>query len=402
MKIAYFVNQYPAVSHSFIRREILALEKIGIQVSRIALRVDVDSLVDQGDRDELSRTQYILSLNKISILLTVLEYLICHPILGLRSAIASFRLGLNSERGIFKHLAYFVEAVVLNSWVREKNIKHVHAHFGTNSTTVAMLASMLGGVQYSFTVHGPEEFDKPDYIHLSEKIRRAKFVVAITSFCRSQLFRQVTSEYWPKIKIVRCGLDQYFLENPTIVEEVDENVFVCIGRLCEQKGQILLIEALRDVLQGGASAKLILAGDGPMRKEIEQKIEHYGLGDSVKITGWISGEEVKKYLASCKAMVLPSFAEGLPVVIMEALAMRKPVITTYIAGIPELIENGIEGWLIPAGSRQDLTRALLKAINTEADTYKKMGESGYLKVAEYHNIDKESQRLAQHLRGALQ
>ena len=402
MKIAYFVNQYPAVSHSFIRREILALEKIGIEVTRIALRVDLDKLVDQGDRDELARTQYILGMSKASVLLLLFKYLIRHPYAGLKTTIASIRLGLNSERGILKHFAYFVEGIILNTWMRQKNIHHVHAHFGTNSTTVAMFASMLGDVQYSFTVHGPEEFDKPEYIHLTEKIHRAKFVVAITSFCRSQLFRQVTSEYWPKIKIVRCGLDKYFLENPTLVEDVSDNVFVCIGRLCEQKGQILLIEAMRDLLKAGHSAKLILAGDGPMREEIEQKIEQYGLGDNVKITGWISGEEVRNYLASSKAMVLPSFAEGLPVVIMEALAMRKPVITTYIAGIPELIENGIEGWLIPAGSLQDLTRALMKAINTEPETYKKMGESGYLKVAEYHNIDTESQRLAQHLRGALQ
>lgn len=408
MKIAYFINQYPAVSHSFIRREIAALEDRGVEVLRIALRADEPSLADPADKQEVGKTRYILRISKVALLCVMARMLASSPIRFFGVLIRAIRIGITSERGALRHLAYFAEAMVLNQWMSKADVKHVHAHFGTNSTTVAMLASMLGGVQYSFTVHGPEEFDKPAAIHLSEKIKRAKFVVAITSFCRSQLFRQVNTDQWSKIHIVHCGLDKLFLQQVAVKSQSaeniacpEENVFVCVGRLCEQKGQLLLIEAVRDVCQTGHEMKLILAGDGPMRPEIEQKISKYGLQDVVEITGWIGGEDVKRYLSCSKAMVLPSFAEGLPVVIMEALAMGRPVITTYIAGIPELVEDGKEGWMIPAGSRTHLADALRKAIDASPETCRQMGLSGQQKVAIRHDAEQESQRLAQHFAGAL-
>lgn len=396
MKIAYFVNQYPAVSHSFIRREIQALEKLGIDVLRIALRVDESKIVDSEDKLELARTRYLLSLHPLQMLKLLGALMLTKPANFFSIAFHAICLGYRSERGVLRHIAYFIEAVVLNRWLQEAGVKHVHAHFGTNSTTIAMLASMLGNCQYSFTVHGPEEFDKPAFIHLPEKIERAKFVVAITSFCRSQLYRLVPSDQWGKIEVVRCGLDSLFLKNADVEDDRDppEDLFVCVGRLCEQKGQLLLLDAMNDVIKNGHSMKLILAGDGPMREEIDSKIAHYSLEDRVEITGWISGDEVKKYISRSKAMVLPSFAEGLPVVIMEALAMKKPVITTYIAGIPELVENEVDGWLVPAGSRGDLVNALTKAIQASPGVCRKMGESGYGKVSEYHDITKESERLA--------
>ncbi|QKX16589.1 glycosyltransferase family 4 protein [Microbulbifer sp. YPW1] len=400
MKIAYFVNQYPSVSHSFIRREILALEQKNVDVARFAVKVDRQKVIDPLDKEELKKTRYILECPKTAIVTAVAKCLFEKNVTMLATLVFAMKMGHKSERGILRHIAYFIEAIILHYWLKEQKIQHIHAHFGTNSTTVAMLAAKLGGFTYSFTVHGPEEFDKPAAINLPEKICAAKFVIAISSYCRSQLYRLVDSDTWHKIHIVRCGLDQSFLqeklEMATTSPSIENNTFVCIGRLCEQKGQLLLVEAVKDVVAAGYPIRLILAGDGPMRPQVERKIAEYNLDRHIEITGWIDSLQVKEYLNSCKAMVLPSFAEGLPVVIMEALAVGKPVITTYIAGIPELVEHREQGWVIPAGSRQRLTEALIEAVQASNTTCEKMGLSGYRKVEQYHNSATEASRLAIH------
>lgn len=403
MKIAYFINQYPTVSHSFIRREILALERQGIAIERFSLRRDPSRIVDAEDREEAGRTRYLLEESWTGIVTRSTRCLLSAPLSFAKTVALAVRIGLRSDRGLFRHLVYLMEACVLKEWLKARGVNHLHAHFGTNSTTVAMFCGMLGNVSYSFTVHGPEEFDKPEFIAMGEKIRRARFVVAITSFCRSQLYRQVESEHWGKIHQVHCGLDSSFLESELEPElelegEGDTNqepiVFTCIGRLCEQKGQLLLLDAFRELLNTGVKVKLILAGDGPMRGELEERIQRYRMGDSVEISGWIDGARVRRYLRSSRAMVLPSFAEGLPVVIMEAMALGKPVITTYIAGIPELVQDSVNGWLIPAGCRDSIVRAMREAAEAPPDRCRQMGGAGREVVRSRHNIDREVEKLA--------
>ena len=187
-----------------------------------------------------------------------------------------------------------------------------------------MLARVLGGPPYSFTVHGPEEFDAPLALGLGEKIARSAFVVAISSFGRSQLYRWVAHSQWPKVEVVHCGLDDAFRSAPA-VRAPEAPRLVCVGRLCEQKGQLLLLEAVRRVVAKGGALELVLAGDGEMRAELEAQVVALGLRDHVRITGWIDGTEVREEILAARALVLPSFAEGLPVVIMEAMALRRAV-----------------------------------------------------------------------------
>jgi glycosyltransferase involved in cell wall biosynthesis len=328
----------------------------------------------------------------------VLKVFLGQPINAIKVLFSAISLGLRSDRGLFLHIIYFLEACVLLRWQEENEIDHVHAHFGTNSTMVVMLAKQLGGASYSFTVHGPEEFDKPEFIHLAEKIKNSKFVVAITSFCKSQLFRLVDSGYWSKIQVVHCGLDEKFLGAQNTVFE-SSNKLVCVGRLCEQKGQLLLVEAFGKVLKTGIECELILAGDGEMRPQIESKITELGLTDYVTITGWIDSSQVKDYILQSKAMVLPSFAEGLPVVIMEALALKRPVISTYIAGIPELVVPNENGWLIPAGDVDALAQTIVDVMELDDETLANMGENGYKSVSTEHNISIEAQKLVDLFKG---
>lgn len=393
MKLAYFINQYPKVSHSFIRREIMALERLGYTVERYALRTNKDELVDPLDQSELSKTRYVLSERPLKIGLAFIKTFYSSPLLLYKAFKAAIFMGLRSDRGLILHLIYVIEACVLLQWEKTSGIYHIHAHFGTNSTTVVMLAYLLGGVGYSFTVHGPEEFDKPEFIHLAQKIHYCRFVVAISSYGRSQLYRWVRHDQWVKVKIVHCGLERAFYDIPPVPIPVLSRL-VCVGRLCEQKGQLLLIEAAHQLKEQNIAFELILAGDGEMRADIEALVDLYGLRDRVRITGWISSDRVREELLAAQGLVLPSFAEGLPVVIMEAMALRRPVLSTFVAGIPELAQPGENSWLFQAGSVEDLTSALLDFLSTPKDVLQRMGEAGYKRVLERHSIDIEAGKLA--------
>lgn len=260
-----------------------------------------------------------------------------------------------------------------------------------------MLANALGGPAYSFTVHGPEEFDKPQSIHLGEKVRRAAFVAAISSYGRSQLFRWVAHTHWEKVKVVHCGLERAFHDVPAVAMPTVPRL-VCVGRLCEQKGQLLLLEAARILAAQGVDFELVLAGDGEMRGQIEALVARHGLQTQVRITGWISSEQVRAEILAARALVLPSFAEGLPVVIMEAMALRRPVLTTYVAGIPELVSQGENGWLFPAGAVDELAAAMADCLAQSAEVLQRMGEAAHRKVLERHDIDTEAAKLAHLLR----
>lgn len=392
MRVAYFVNHYPKVSHSFIRREILALERQGIMVERIALRGWSGELADPADELERVRTHYVLQSGIPGLLKAAAKMFVARPIITFRALALALKMGLRAERPLPYHLIYFCEACYLFPLLTDSGVGHMHAHFGTNSTEVVMLASLLSGMTYSFTVHGSEEFDRPEYIGFGEKIARSAFVAAVTSYTRSQLYRWSAHEDWAKINVVHCGLDEGFYDAP-VVRIPDRPRLVCVGRLCEQKGHVLLVEALSRLVSRGIDVEMVFAGDGERRAEVEAKIDAFDLRRHIKITGWLSSEQVREELLAARALVLPSFAEGLPVVIMEAMALRRPVLTTYVGGIPELVNPGENGWLFPAGSVEDLANAMEKCLRSPVAELDVMGEKARMRVLERHNIEREAQKL---------
>jgi glycosyltransferase involved in cell wall biosynthesis len=392
MKVAYLVNQYPHVSHSFIRREIAALEAQGLAVERFSVRPSPADLVDPADVAERQRTQILLAVGAVGLLSALLKTFLSRPLRWFKAFRTTVRLGRRSERGVLRHFIYLAEACVLLRRLRQCGAGHLHAHFGTNSAAVALLVRVLGGPPFSFTVHGPEEFDRPDNLSLGEKIDHSAFVVGVSSFGRSQLYRWCSYAHWPNVHTVRCGVDAAFLGNgPQMVP--DTNRMVCVGRLSEQKGQLLLLESLGQLAAQGVGFDMVLAGDGPMRGVIEQQISRLGLQGRVRITGWLSNDAVRQEIVAARVMVLPSFAEGLPVVLMEALALGRPVVTTYIAGIPELVENGVNGWLIPAGSVEALADAMRQALQVPLERLTQMGKAGAVRVAEMHDARAEAAKL---------
>jgi colanic acid/amylovoran biosynthesis glycosyltransferase len=395
MRIAYLVNQYPAVSHSFIRREILELERSGVDVVRIALLGWAGTIVDDADRRELERTFYIQKLGLVRLCAGWCLAFLSSPWRMLQAVALVMKMARHSSRAFAVHCFYLVEACAVADVLKRRNVHHVHAHFGTNSAEVAMLACCLSGRTYSFTAHGPEEFDKAGSIGLVTKVRRSAFVVAVSSFGRGQLYRWIDPGDWSKVKVVHCGLEPGFHNHVPTLRPAERRL-VCVGRLCEQKGQLLLIRAAEMLARRGVAFHLVLAGDGELRAELEREIAARELGDRVTITGWLSSTGIRDELLKATALVLPSLAEGLPVAIMEAMALRRPVLSTYVAGIPELVSAGVNGWLVPSGCTEALAAAMESCLSASPAEIERMGNSAQQVVLARHDIASETRKLVGH------
>ena len=393
MNIAYLLPTYPMPSMTFIRREIAALEAQGIRVRRFAARRFAGGLTDAADLTEQERTTYILDTGPWGLARALIADAVNRPRRWLAAAVAAIRLGRRSERGLIWHLIYLAEACLLRHWLAGCGVDHLHVHFGTNAASVALLCRMLGGPPYSITIHGPEDFDAPRQLSLHDKVHHAAFVAAISHFTRSQLYRWAAPADWRKIHVIRCGLDEVFF-SPASTPVPEQARLVTIGRLCEQKGHLLLIEAAAQLHAHDVAFELIIVGDGPLRGELERLIDQFGLENHVSITGFLDNHGVRREIEAARALVMSSFAEGLPVVIMEAMALARPVISTYVAGIPELVEPGRNGWLVPAGAVEPLVAAMTAALTARTADLDAMGLAGAARVAAQHNVSIEVKKLA--------
>jgi len=364
------------------------MEALGVSVARFALRPGTD-LVDEKDKAEEKKTRFVLKAG-LSEFFRCAVKLMTKPLVVMIVVRQALVMGRRSDRGVLRHLAYVAEAAVLVDWCRNDGIQHIHAHFGTNSAAIAMYASQLSGISYSFTAHGAEDFEKGASADV--KLHNAAFAACVSSFGKSQLMYLSSPDQWKKIEIVHCGVDDALLTSP-VHEPSSTPRFVCVGRLSQEKGQLVLILAAKRLRDAGTPCEIVLAGDGPMRKSIEEAIRRAGLQGTVTITGWITGERVKAEIEASRALVLPSFSEGLPVVIMEALALNRPVISTYVAGIPELVQTGKTGWLVPAGDDIALAQAMREALLAPIAQLSAMGARGRHLVDANHNVVKEAEKL---------
>jgi glycosyltransferase involved in cell wall biosynthesis len=390
--IAYFTTEYPKASHTFIRREILGLEAHGFGVLRIALRCG-DTIVDPLDRAEQQRTLLLLQQPKAALLRQIVHGVALANRRILAAACAAWRLHRNSERGLLRHVAYVGEALALRSYLKSHGIAHVHVHFGTNSAAVAMLMRILGGPQFSMTVHGPDEFDAAIGFSLGAKMHAAAFTVAISNFCAAQLRRWVPYSEWDKIHVVRCTVDEAWFDAARPVA-ANAGSLVVVGRLAAEKGQLLLVDAYADAVAAGLRSDLVLIGDGPMRAPLEKRLGELGLQNRVQLTGWLDAGAIRERLLASRGLVLASFAEGLPVVIMEAMALMRPVVSTSVAGVPELVRDGEHGWVVVPGDRAALTKALLSIDSASFDKLRAMGAAAHDQVRAHHAVRTEVEKLA--------
>lgn len=386
MRFAYLCNVYPAVSHSFVRREIAGVEHAGHEVHRFTIRPPPDNLRDEADLRDLKITESVLGHGFSRLIVAALRLLVFRPGKSLAALATAYCLSTSGVKSKARHLVYWLEAAWLTRRLEELGVQHLHAHFGTNPAAIGALVHSFGGPPFSFTVHGPDEFDAPVGLALPGKIAAASFVAAISNYSRSQLLRWCPTNQWDKIKLIRCGLGADFIDAPFVPIPSNSNEFLCVARLSGQKGLPLLIAACERLRGDGEKFSLTIVGDGELCHLIEYEIRERGLKDVVRIAGIRSATEIRDHLAQARAFVLPSFAEGLPVVIMESLALGRPVITTAIAGIPELVDNQC-GWLIPAGSEDALVGAMKAALAATPDELDRKGQIGRERVRRMHDAN---------------
>ncbi|MEX3315947.1 glycosyltransferase [Sulfitobacter sp. PS-8MA] len=399
MRIAYILNTYPQPSHSFIRREIAALEAAGHEVLRFAMRGPEGALVDPQDQAEQARTHYVLQAGAARLLGAGLKTLGQSPAAFGKALRQVWRAARRAESGLARHLIYLAEACYLRQRLASSGVAHLHAHFGTNAAMVAMLCHQLGGPRYSFTVHGPEEFDSPRALSLGDKVHHAAFAVAISQFGRSQLCRWAAPEDWPRIKVVHCGIEPAKFPRPSALPDGPRRL-VSIGRFVEQKGQLALVAAMARLRDSHPDLHLTLIGEGALRGALEAEITRQGLTHRITLTGWVDEARVTAELSAAHGLVMPSFAEGLPMAVMEAMAAARPVIATYIAGTPELVQPGRHGWLVPAGDVAALAEAMAALHDAPLARLEEMGQAARARVFERHDAAHEARRLADHMQEA--
>ena len=390
--VAYLTGEYPRATDTFIQREVMALRRHGLPVKTCSIRkTGTEHLVGEEQRNEARQTFYVLQAakNPLRLLGSHLRVLIRSPktyFAGLKLAWQSTPPGL---KALLYQLFYFTEAVVLADHLHKQGVVHLHNHIATASCSVAMLASRVSGIPYSFTLHGPDIFFEPHRWRLDLKIRHARFVACISDFCRSQAMAFSGTEDWPKLHIVHCGVEpERYDSRPERSGQTPHLVFV--GRLAAVKGLPVLFDALPQVLQEYPDLQVTLIGDGPERASLKTMAAHL---PSVHFAGYRSQTEVAEILQQADMLVLPSFAEGVPVVLMEAMAARLPVVTTQVAGIPELVENHISGELVPPGDPDALAQAITGLL-ADKPRRDEMGKAGRAKVIAGYSATSEAAWLA--------
>ncbi len=392
IRMAYLVSQYPAVHHTFILREILELRRLGFDIHVASIR-GPDRPFDRLAPDEQAEqraTFYVKPGGVASILAANLRIFCTRPFRYFRGFADALRLAGVNARAAVDHLFYFAEAATVADWMLREHLSHVHMHF---TSTVGLLARRLAIMRMSATIHGPDEFRDPSNFHLREKIEAFDLICAISEYGRSQLMTCSDKSQWNKFRVARLGVEPQlytprpFRENPSPFE------ILFVGRLAPVKGPHILVAALDRLLRDGRNVLLRFVGDGPERPALERHVAEHGLSANVILEGWQNADRVRVLYQQADIFALPSFAEGIPVVLMEAMAMEIPCVTTRITGIPELIRDEVDGLLVTPSSEQELAAAIARLCD-DPQLRKRLGKSARGRVLEEYDLHRNTEHLA--------
>jgi len=398
LKVAFLLSQYPAVSHTFLLNEVIGLRARGLEIETVSInRPDrpFDKL-PALERAEARSTHYIKGGDWLRTLFTVLATAFAHPSVVARGLAAILRLPRLTllQRG--RWLFYLAEALLVGRWMREHGLRHLHVHFGGAVASVGMLTSQAWKIPYSLTIHGPEELLNVDAYQLRAKVAQTSFVYCISDFCRSQLCQFTPVTDWPKFSVHRLGVDPVVLSPPYPLKHSSEGPLrlICTGRLVPAKGHHILLQALDQLRQRGIELHTTLIGTGPEHNSLEAFVQSRGLSNNVVFTSALSHTETLNFVRSADIFVLASFAEGIPVALMEAMAFAVPCVATTIAGIPELIHSGQDGLLAAPSNVGELADAI-ESLVVDPDLRCYLGGAGRQRIIRDYNLPLNHERLAQ-------
>ena len=393
MRIGYFTQQYPRATDTFIQQEVAGLRRRGFDVHTFSVRRP-GSAHDVGPEvlAEKRATHYLLPTALTALIQANLSALTRSPqryLAVLTLAVKTRQPGL---RGLALQLAYFQEAVLLSLQLQRQGVTHLHNHLGDTSGTVTLLAGRLSGITYSMTIHGPHIFFDPTHWALREKLRHSRFMVCISHYCQSQLMLVSDQADWHRLKVIRCGVDVERFPYSDVRAEVKKLLYT--GRLAVEKGVPVLFASLRALLSRGYELELTLVGDGSDREELQELARQLGICHRVVFVGYAGHDRVRDYLQQSDVFILPSFAEGVPVSLMEAMACGVPVLSTYVGGIPELIESEKTGLLVPPADSTALCQAIVRYCD-DIGLRQRVSRSARQAVVSGFNLDTEVGKLAE-------
>ena len=397
--MAYLLSRYPAISHTFFLHEVLGLRARGVEIETASINPPDRGLaaLPPAEAAEAGTTFYVKSGSKTAALIAVLSTALLHPIVFLRGLAAVATVPrLTLSRRLF-WLLYLAEALLVGRWMRRRALKHLHVHFGGAVASVGMLVAAAWRIPFSLTIHGPEELLNVDAYHLREKVQAARFVFCISDFCRSQLCQLVPPAEWRKFEVVRLGVDPVILtpSSRTALQGEDSRTLelVCTGRLVAAKGHTVLLEALRLLRERGLVLKTTLIGAGEELEPLRDFTAQHRLEHQVTFAGALSHSATLAHLRRADLFALASFAEGIPVALMEAMSLGLPCVGTAIAGIPELIRTGIDGLLVPPASAIALADAL-ETLALDPRLRRTLGAAARQRVIARYNLPLNQELLA--------
>lgn len=399
--VAFLSGEYPKVSHTFIQREIVGLRAQGLNVLTCTVRrAPSKDVVGADQLAEQAATFCVIEAAKspLRLIAAHLKVMKRFPQCWFSALNLAWKTRPPGMKALLWQMFYFAEAGVLAAHLRDKGVVHLHNHFGNSSCSVAMLAAQMAGLPFSYTMHGPSEFFEPMHWRIDEKIARAAFVACISHFARAQGMIFADQAHWSRMRIVHCGVEPTRYGRALRREAGKHMLFV--GRLAAVKGVVLLLEAFAALRRDHPDATLTLVGDGSERAALEARAQALELGEAVTFTGYLGQDAVAGQLDIADIFVLPSFAEGVPVVLMEAMASRIPVIGPRVAGVQELVEDGVNGYTVPPGDLETLT-SRIGALLTNTTLRTRMGKAGRAKVEAEFDVNQEAEWLAALLRGSM-
>ncbi len=401
-RLAYLVSRYPSFRPMFLLDEVQNLRQQGFEIRVAALNPPDRATASQtsAEREEAATTFYLNGEHLRGALSAMGWALRQYPKGFLRSLLFVWKLSRLDLARLMVHHFNWTQALILGRWMERHGLAHLHIPFAKEAATVGLIARQAFPIEYSLAVHGPDEFcDTPGHA-LREKVVHAKFVVCISDFARSQLMNLTPSCHWDKLHVCRRGVDPELFQPVPRQAENECFTIVCVGRLVEAKGHMILLHAIKRLHDAGRTLRLYLIGDGPLEAELQNWICSHGLGSVVTMTGRIEPDRVRDYYACADCFALASFAEGMPLVLMEAMAMALPCVTTRIAGIPELIHDEREGLLVAAGDEVGLAAAIGVLVDAP-DLRLKLGRAGRARVVADYPLAKSMRLLAGKLRSLL-
>jgi colanic acid/amylovoran biosynthesis glycosyltransferase len=404
-RIGYLMSRYPAVSHTFLLKEVLGMRERGnrVQTASINPADRSGALLSEIEAEEVATTFYIKRVSAGLAMLHVLAIAAWNPIVTLRGLAYALRLGGLGLHTQAYALFYLAEALLVGDWMGRQKLAHLHVHFGGPVASVGLLTAKAWQVPMSLTLHGPDEFFDEEASYLRQKIETAKFVICISDYCRSQVMRIAPHVAESRFEVVRLGVDCEALRTkaPALNGSLNTPVqFVCTGRMVAAKGHRILVEAAAGIQAAGIEFTLVLIGDGAERSALEALTRERGIAERVKFMGSMAHNETLRQVSNADVFVLASFAEGLPVALMEAMALGVPCVSTPIAAIPELIHDGENGLLVSPANVRALSAAM-ERLALDPELRMKLGEAARETVEESYNLSRNLDQLSEVLHRRL-